>query len=161
MRAVIAVLLRIVAIVTHGLRALPFLRATVANHAVRQAPLDQPVAQGGIFVACIQSHSFHFKAKGLDLSVPPGEIGNAVMDVARGDEAVGDDGVFGIDGAVVEVEEALGFAFAHHVAAVRVGSALLDNPGFFGRDGGLRLALLWLLRFYGGAGSLSMVQSIY
>lgn len=128
MRAVIAVLLRIVAIVTLGLRALPFLRATVANHAVRQAPLDQPVAQGGIFVACIQSHSFHFKAKGLDLSVPPGEIGNAVMDVARGDEAVGDDGVFGIDGAVVEVEEALGFAFARRCFPNQSSSSNYPSP---------------------------------
>jgi hypothetical protein len=62
--------------------------------------------------------------------------------IVRDDDTVGDDGVFGIDRAVVEVEEALGFAFAHHVAAVGVGGALLDNPGFSGRDCGLRLALL-------------------
>ena len=47
--------------------------------------------------------------------------------------SVGNDGVAAIDGAMVEVEEALRLAVANHVAGVGVGAADLD---FFG----LRLA---------------------
>ena len=59
---------------------------------------------------------------------------------------VGDDAELTVHRAVVEVEEALGLALAHHIAGLRVGAAdlgLLD----------LRLTRLWLERLpaVGGA----------
>jgi hypothetical protein len=39
---------------------------------------------------------------------------------------VGNDGVFGIDGAMVQIEESLWFTFAYHVAALGIGTTDLD-----------------------------------
>lgn len=54
------------------------------------------------------------------------------MHVARGYEGVGDDGVFAVHGAVIELKEPLRLAFPCHEARVGIGTADFDLASLAG-----------------------------
>lgn len=73
------------------------------------------------------------------------QVRRGVIDVARGDVGIDDQGVHTIDGAVIQIKEADGFLVAHHEARVGVDRAALDLTGVRRRGVRRRLGPLgWL-----------------
>ena len=104
-------------------------RTPIADNTVK-LPIFQPLAEWRTHVASIETNGFCFEVEPFPLAIKPFKIRNTVMDVSSGDMGVGDQVVLAASGTMVEIKEAFGFAFAHHVTTVRVRSALLDLSGF-------------------------------
>ena len=120
-------------------------------HVVRRWAADVPVLQspgnaaGGI--AGIQADNLGVETEADPLPVETIQIDNAVMDIGRCGMGVGNDGQIAVDRAMIEIEEALGLAVAHHVAGLGVGAR---NLGFL-LD---RLAILLLQRLLAVSNSI-------
>ncbi len=73
-------------------------------------------------ISGIEANGFHIQIEAFALPVQPRHVGDTVMDVPGGDMSVSDDPEPAIDRSVIEIEEALWLAIAHHIASIRIGA---------------------------------------
>ena len=91
-------------------------------------------------IARVQSHRGDIEAEACPLPVETPQVDDAVMHVGRRRVGIGNDAETAVHRPVVEVEEALRLAVAHHVAGIRIGAR---DPGLLHRRL-MRLRLQWL-----------------
>jgi hypothetical protein len=73
------------------------------------------------FLALVhEANSVNLKTKAVNLAIKAAQINPAIIDIARRRISVGDDIKGTIDGAMIEIKEALWLAFTHQVTAVRI-----------------------------------------
>jgi len=128
LRAHIAIAQRVIVILAFVEVAVVVIGTTITNDPIH-APLLQPVADHGREVTRIKSDGQGCEFEALELAIKSPQVGLAVVDVARRHVRIGDERMLAIDGAVIQVEEALRLTLSGHVARVLVGRADLD---FFG-----------------------------
>ncbi len=98
---------------------------TIAYHTVNFT-FFKSFADGCTHVTGIKASRLGLKTKALPLVIESVKIRNAIMNIGRRDMRISDQVVFAAGGTMVEIEEPLGFAFTHHIAAIRVGGTLFD-----------------------------------
>ena len=88
-------------------------------------PVLKPLGKAGCGVACIKTHNGNIQTEAISLAVKAVQIDYTVMYSGRSCERVGDDPELSVYRPMIEIEKPLGFAIAHHVAAVRIRAAHL------------------------------------
>lgn len=121
-RALIGVGGRVVGEGALGKIALEFTGAAIADDAI-ETTLLQPTADSCRKVTGVETHTDRIKAEALALMIEPRQVRHAIVHTGRGDMGIGNNGVFAVDRAVIQIEEARRLAITHHVAAIGVGQA--------------------------------------
>ena len=93
---------------------------TIPCHAYDVA-VYQALGNGDGSVTRIKANSVYLKTKAINLAIKTGEVNAAIIDISGRCVGICNDIKGAIDRAVIEVKEAFGLAFAHHIAAIRVG----------------------------------------
>ena len=119
-RALIDVGGRVVGEGAFGKIALEFTGAAIADNAM-EAALLQPMADSRRKVTGVEAD--RIKAEALALMIKPRQVRHAIVHTGRGDMGIGNNGVFAVDRAEIQVKEARRLAITHHVAAIGVGKA--------------------------------------
>src|SRR2546425_4093482 len=87
----------------------------------KDAALFQPLRDARGSITGIQPDRANVEVEALPLAVEPAEIDDRVMHVGGCSVGIGDDAEPAINGTVIEIEEALRLALAHHVAGIWIG----------------------------------------
>lgn len=83
---------------------------------------SKSVGDGRGGIAGVEADVADVEVEAGALAIEPAEVDDAVGYVAWSGEGVGDDAVAPVDGGMIEEEEALRLAVAHHIAALGVGA---------------------------------------